>query len=150
MKALLQQIWRGESLNNSFRKSESSYGENSTFFGKLKKIFLDITITCKKLVQNKIYSFCICSLILLAASLELYDITFTMNQNIGWRFIVYLLLQIIFTIDILLKFTASNPNYYVFCMDTWNQFDGLLIVLLWIDYAFEGTQYTGIIKLMYL
>ncbi len=157
LRELLKQVWIGSDMVKDESKGDDvaeDYSDTDTPRKQSKRrqrVFensmLRIAVKCKVIVANKYYNYAIYVVVILAAMLELVSIERSTHDqkvnNIG------LACQVVFSIDIILKFVSCAPRYVTFFHNSWNQFDFLLVAALWVPVALNARDsYIG--KCLYL
>jgi hypothetical protein len=120
-------------------KRSNTFVENFFDFMKDCNIF-DIqknSIMMRTVTNHSIYKYSMAFLLAFAAFLEIWVIQ---NPQSKLNFVssVQIVLQIFFSLDIVLKLVANYPEYSKFFNDRWNTFDFWLVIGTWIPLFTRG------------
>ena len=150
LRQLLKQVWKGD--NNIVKEDElQQYSQRKgalietpkilsmrnlrspvkkTSNTSLERRLLRLGLTCRTWANDKNYNYFVYVVIIFAAVLELLSIEELIDT--ATNNIASILCQVVFTIDLIVKFLACAPKFKIFIYSGWNVFDLVLVVLLWI------------------
>jgi hypothetical protein len=145
LRALLLEVWsqKGGGILKKEQEDTDKPGSPSATSakkrkGKLEKFFLWLGVKMKTITSNRYYNYVMFTAIVFAAIIEILSLenkisAYAANScSIG--------IQIVFTIDLLIKLAATAPKYSLFIDDAWNNFDILIVLLLWIPVVVVGSS----------
>lgn len=108
-----------------------------------------LSLTCRNMSSQKSYNIGLNLFIVFGAGFEVNSLQEDAFAMDGLDMPVNVVLQVIFSIDIIIKVVATYPSYINFWKKKWNRFDVCTVFLLWIALAFNFQGLLGrVLKLL--
>ena len=109
---------------------------------------------CRRLNANKLYEYFQVLCILLTVFLEIVTIEKTRGKNLYFIEICQIVLQVLFMLDVFVRWHAQYPNWRHFFNDAWNSSDFVLMLITMIPVVTYGLvnesleEYFGLLRIL--
>lgn len=124
--------FNGQSFKRTMKDIKSKKVQRSDF----QKWLMNVGVHMRVVVGNKYYAYFMSIAIVIAAVAELLTVESTLKRSTADS--IGIICQVIFTFDLAFKFMSYAPKYSLFFDNSWNAFDTILVILLWIPILAVG------------
>ena len=126
-------------LRGQLAKTASGIKKSDLRLNKMKsKSFHIFMYKFKKFIYGDTYSLVMLAFIFVAAMFEIATLS-NPNENFHHTdkdiYKIQLFIQLVFSLDILLRFVAMFPRYHNFLFYQWNMFDFIIVLVLWLPFV---------------
>ena len=128
-------------LRGQLTKTMTSLKKSDLKFSEMKsKSFHILMYKFKKFIYGDMYGIFMLVFILMAAMFEIFTLSNPAEDLHNSDEVIYkvqLMIQLVFTFDIFLRFVAMFPRYHTFLFYQWNLFDFTIVVALWFPFMID-------------
>jgi len=128
-------------LRGQLTKTVTGLKKSDLKFNEIKsKNFHILMYKFKKIVYGDVYGFIMLMFILMAALFEIFTLSNPAEDLHNSDEVIYkvqLMIQLVFTLDIFLRFVAMFPRYHKFLLYQWNLFDFIIVMALWLPFMID-------------